>query len=162
MKMLKAAAAVAALTMGTSAASAQVVVEANGARTEGRWGGEIGIGYRIAVGGFAITPAAGAFLLEGDNDRYYRDQFSNGQSRCRDGTNGEFADDANCVNIAARAYGRVEASYTIAGAIEIGAGVRISDEVRPYGMVAVPLGANFALRGMAGQEYVALGVRARF
>ncbi len=68
----------------------------------------------------------------------------------------------HCVKIAARAFGRVEASYTLPHAIEIGGGVRISDEVRPYGLVGVPIGGNFALRGMGGPDYVAVGVRAKF
>jgi hypothetical protein len=65
-------AALAALGIAVSApATAQVTLEANGARAEHTWGGELGVGYTVlAVDGFKITPAVGAFIYRGNNDRY--------------------------------------------------------------------------------------------
>lgn len=162
--MLKAALAAAALFGIPAAASAQgLVLEANGARSEGIWGGEFGLGYRMGSGGFALTPVVGAFLYQGDNDRYYVDEFDNGQSRCRDSTNGQFADDGLCSNIAAKAYGRLEATYTIPTAFELGGGARLSSgEVRPYGTVAFAMGPGAKLKANAEKRYYALGVSARF
>lgn len=154
-----------ALTAGSAgAAQAQVVVEANGARAEERWGGELGLGYRIRIGDFSITPAVGALLLRSNDDRFERDTFSNGQSRCRDTTNGQFAEDANCVGIDARAYGRVEATYRVGGnGVELGGGVRISKDVVPYGTIALPLGGGSAqIKGNAGPDYFAAGLRFSF
>src|SRR3546814_5054728 len=66
-----------------------IMVEANGARAHGRWGGELGLGYTLSAGGFSLRPIVGAFIYQGDNDRYYEDDLSNGQTRCRDSTNGQ-------------------------------------------------------------------------
>lgn len=164
MNLFARAALAAALATAPAAASAQLVLEANGARASGVWGGELGLGYRIGAGGFALTPAIGAFLYKGDNDRYYVDEFSNGQSRCRDRTNGQFADDYLCNNIAAKAYGRVEATYTIPAGPEIGGGARfaVDEKVRPYGTVALALGPKLKLKGNVGDRYYALGVSGRF
>lgn len=148
---------------GADTAEAQIVVEANGARADGRWGGELGLGYRIAFGGFAITPAAGGFIVRGDNDRYYRDEFANGDSRCRDSQTGQFAEDHKCLNVAVRAYGRIEATYRLPGArLELGGGVRAGDEFLPYGTIALPLGAAGQFKVNAGPDYVAAGFRIGF
>lgn len=46
--------------------------EVNYARADGDWGTEVGIGYALGFGGFALTPAAGVFLNDGDADPYGR------------------------------------------------------------------------------------------
>jgi hypothetical protein len=43
------------------------------------------------------------------NGRYYRDEFSNGQSRCRDSETGQFADDSKCLNVDAGVWGETGA-----------------------------------------------------
>lgn len=65
------------------------------AKAEDQWGAELGVGYGAAIGPVTIRPVAGAFLYRGDNSRYYEQTFSNGQSRCRDRSNGQFA--SSCV-----------------------------------------------------------------
>ena len=163
MKLLAKTALAALIAAAPAApAAAQAVIEGNGARSEGRWGGELGLGYRVRIGSFSITPAAGGFFMRGDNDRYQRETFSNGQTRCRDTTNGQFADDEKCINVDVRAYGRVEAAFSIPGAVEIGGGVRISARARPYGTIAVPIGPSISFKGNAGPDYAALGLRAVF
>lgn len=139
-------------------ASAQLVLEANGARAEGEWGGELGAGYSLGAAGFRLTPAAGVFLYQGDNDRYYQDD-NGGNPRCRDSRDGQYARDSKCDNTAVKPYGRVEATYSIPLTATVGAGVRISDDVRPYGTVAFPLAPTLSVKGNAGPHYFALGLR---
>lgn len=155
--------AVLAASMTAAPAAAQVQLEANGARAQQRWGGELGLGYSLRLGGFRLTPLGGVFIHRGDNDRYYRDTFSNGQSRCRDSTNGQFADDGDCVNLAAKWYGKLEATYAIPAGPEIGAGARFSgDRTRPYGTIAFPIGPSARIKGNVGDRYYALGVNFGF
>jgi hypothetical protein len=155
-------AACVALSATPAVAAGGLVLEANGARAQERWGGELGVGYGFGAGGFKLRPMIGAFLYRGDNDRYYTDTFSNGQSRCRDRTNGQFADDANCENIDAEPYGRVEAVYAIPLVAEVGAGVRISEEkARPYGTVAFSA-SKLRIKANLGPKYVAAGLQLGF
>lgn len=160
------AAAVAAMTLLVAAAPAfasDVVVEANGARAERQWGGELGAGYKIpVVAGLRLTPAAGAFFYKGDNDRYYEDS-NGGNPRCRDSTTGQYAKDSKCDNVEARFYGRIEATYTTPAALTFGVGARyMSSKVRPYSTLAVPLAPRIDLKGAFGDHYLAAGLLAHF
>ena len=71
-----------------------------------------GIGYSVGKAGLKLTPSVGVFLYQRDNDRYYIDD-KGGSELCRDSTNGRYADKEKCDDIAATAYGQVEATYTI-------------------------------------------------
>ena len=155
---------VAALAANCATASASgIALEANGARAHGRWGGELGLGYSFTAGGFSLRPLVGGFLYKGDNDRYYEDTFSNGQTRCRDSETGQFADDSECNDVAVKAYAKIEATYSIPMVAEIGGGARFSSEkVRPYGTIAVPLAPKIRLKGNAGPKYYAIGLTAGF
>lgn len=158
------AAVVAAVTCAsvTAPAQAQIGVEANGARADGEWGGELGVGYALSLApGFRITPAAGVLVYAGDNDRYYTDN-NGGNERCRDGRTGRYAKTSLCDNTAVKPYGRLEATYSIPLSFTIGAGVRVGDDVRPYGTAAVPLGPKLQLKGNAGPHYFAAGLRLGF
>ena len=147
---------------GAAPASAQIGAELNGARADDRWGAELGLGYSIRLApGFRITPAAGVLLYRGDNDRYYQDP-NGGNERCRDSQTGRYASDSECNNTAVKPYGRVEATYSIPLSLTFGAGVRISGEVRPYGTVAFPVAPKFQLKGNAGPNYYAAGIRFGF
>ncbi len=140
-----------------------ILIEANGARSEGVWGGELGLGYELGAGGFSIRPIGGVLIYQGENDRYFQDTFDNGQTRCRDSSNGEFAEDRLCDNTALKAYGKLEATYTIAGSMEFGAGGRYDGgKVRPYGLVSFPIAPKFRIHGNVGEEFLALGLRASF
>lgn len=141
-------------------AAAQITVEGNGARADDRWGGELGIGYGFGAAGFKLTPIIGALIYAGDNDRYREDDLSNGQTSCRDTTNGQFADDDRCNNTKADAYAKVEATYSIPLVATVGAGVRLSERrTTPYGTVALPLAPTIKLKGNVGDGYYALGLR---
>jgi len=153
----------AAVMLPATAQADGLLIEGNGARAHSEWGGELGVGYNVGAGGFAVRPIVGAFIYQGDNDRYYEDTFSNGQSRCRDSTNGQFADDENCNNTAVKAYAKVEATYTLLGSAEIGGGARFSSEqARLYGTVSFPLAPRIRVKANAGDRYYALGLRADF
>ncbi|WP_235506430.1 hypothetical protein [Altererythrobacter sp. Root672] len=153
----------AAMFMYAAPASAQVVLEANGANSEDLWGGELGVGYSIvSAGGFRVTPSVGAFLYQGDDDRYYLDD-NGGNPRCRDSTNGQYADTKLCDDTAAEFYARAEATYSIPAGFTFGGGVRyMADEFRPYGTLAIPLAPKLLIKGNAGPEYFAAGLQARF
>jgi opacity protein-like surface antigen len=143
-------------------ASAQVVIEANGARADSRWGGELGIGYSLPVlPRFKITPAVGALIYAEDNGRYYLDE-NGGNEACRDSQTGWYSDRDLCDNTRAKAYGRVEATYDVPLFATVGIGARIGDEVKPYGTVAVPLAPKIQLKGNAGDGYYSLGLRLNF
>jgi hypothetical protein len=146
---------------GSASAAGSIVAEANGARAEERWGGELGVGYSIGIAGFHLTGMGGAFIYKGDNDRYYEDA-NGGNERCRDSSNGQYTKDSKCSNVAAKAYGRIEATYTIPLIATIGAGARISSKVRPYGTVAVPLAPLFSLKANGGPHYAAVGLQVGF
>jgi hypothetical protein len=156
-------AAAAVLAINCAPASAKgIVIEANGARAHGEWGGELGLGYNLSMAGFTLRPIVGAFIYPGDNDRYYMDDVGSSE-RCRDSTNGQFADTDKCNNTAVKPYGKIEATYTIPLFAEIGAGARFSsDKVRPYGTASVPLGPMIRLKGNAGPKYYAAGLRVGF
>ncbi|WP_262504463.1 hypothetical protein [Sphingobium sp. KCTC 72723] len=163
MTLFRAAIAVAIATPCLPAMANGIMVEVNGARAHGHWGGELGAGYSLTLGGFSLRPIVGAFVYKGDNDRYYQDSFSNGQTRCRDGQTGQFANDSECNNVAVKAYAKIEATYSIPLMAEVGGGARFSgDKVRPYGTVAVPLAPTIKLKGNAGPKYYALGLKAGF
>ena len=165
MKILKMAVlgAVMALAPVGSVAAKGLGVEALGTRAQGEWGGELGLGYNAQIGPIAIRPIGGVFIHQGDNDRYYEDTFSNGQTRCRDSQNGQFASDSKCVNVGFDWYAKAEAAYVAPGGFEIGGGARFSSEkVRPYGLVAFQVARNVKLHAAGGDHYFAGGVRLGF
>ncbi|WP_230772378.1 hypothetical protein [Sphingomonas sp. Leaf4] len=140
-------------------AQAQIVLEANGARADERWGGELGVGYDLAIlPGLKVTPAVGALIYAQDNGRYYLDD-NGGSQACRDNTNGRYADKELCNNTRLRAYGRVEATYSVPLVATLGIGARISDEIVPYGTIAFPVAPRIQLKGNVGDGYYAAGLR---
>lgn len=155
--------ALTALTLAFSASDASAdgfAGELNGAYTDKLWGGELGGSYRIGMGGFHLTPTVGALIYKSDNQRYQMSTFSNGQSRCRDITNGQFAKTALCREAAIAGYGRLEASYGFPG-LEVGGGARIdslSQKVQPYGTISTSLTPLMGLKANAGKNYYALGL----
>jgi len=163
LKYIVAASAAAALWALTSQAQAQsnsLMLEANVAKASDLTGAELGIGWRFNAGSFHLTPAVGALIYQGDNDRYQMYQQSNG-ARCRDTTNGQYARTELCDSTAATAYGRIEATVHWRN-VEIGAGYRISDiESVPYGTVALRVSDMVAIKGNFGNDYIGAGVTLR-
>lgn len=150
-----------ALANQAHAQSSQITFEANVAEAFEVTGAEVGVGWRLSAGNFHLTPGIGAFVYQADNDRYVRETFSNGQSRCRDRTNGQFARDGLCEDADAYAYGRVEATANF-GNVEVGAGYRIAeDESVFYGTASVRVSERWHLKANAGSDYVGLGLAFR-
>ncbi|MEH3103716.1 MAG: hypothetical protein PGN12_07395 [Sphingomonas phyllosphaerae] len=159
MRKFVAAVFAAMLACVTQPAAAQITVEGNGARADGEWGGELGIGYGFGAAGFKLTPIVGALVYAGDNDRYFEDN-NGGNPRCRDGDTGRYAKSSYCDNTAVNIYGKVEATYSIPLVATIGAGVRFSErDTTPYGTVAFPITPGLKVKGNIGDGYYALGLR---
>jgi hypothetical protein len=133
-------------------------------------------GFSLSIGGartwkFGFASAALDFVIGPPvySDRYYTDTFSNGQSRCRDSTNGQFASTSLCSGEPTTDVGalldaglRFHESFPL----EIGAGVRLGALTVP--VVTVGFSRPFAtftgrwyLRGIAGDGYAGgrIGVR---
>jgi opacity protein-like surface antigen len=88
--------------------------------------------YAHPVSFFRLLGAMDFVIPEGDG-RYYRDTFSNGQSRCRDSETGRFASDTQCG--AGLAFGAVRGELLLPIPripLEVGVGVRIGDRTLPY------------------------------
>ncbi len=147
-----------------AAAQAQISVEGNLARAEGEWGAEAGAAYNLPLlPGVTLRPGGGVFIYERENDRYFIDRFDDGDGRCRDVTNGEFADSDLCGNTAIRAYARLEGTYTLLGTTEVGVGGRYSgNAVRPYVTASFPVLPRVRVKANGGERYLALGLRADF
>ena len=62
--------AAAVLVAAASPAAAQIAVEGNGARVDGRWGGEVGVGYGFGAAGFRLTPIVGGLIADGGTRVY--------------------------------------------------------------------------------------------
>lgn len=151
-----------AFTSTSAVAASGVVVEANGAHAQDRWGGELGVGYGFGTGGFKLRPLIGAFIIKGDNDRYYTDEFDNGQSQCRDSETGQFAKETNCTNLDLKPYARIEGTYSIPSFAEVGGGVRLSAEkVAPYGTIAFS-SSKVRIKANVGPGYCASGLQFGF
>ncbi len=157
----------AALALASPAFASNVTGEINGAYIAHTWGGELGAGYHLntpALPGFNITPVVGAFIYKGNNARYYVDTFPNGQSRCRDRTDGQFANSGLCGDTSYAAYGRLEASYSFAG-VSLGGGARydtLVEKVRPYGTVSIPLAPGMRIKANGWKDYYSLGIAVNY
>ncbi|MBB3347764.1 hypothetical protein [Sphingomonas sp. BK069] len=159
MRSYRLAALGAALALLSAPAAAQLTAEANGARAEDHWGGELGVGYGLGAAGFKLTPMVGAFLYAGDTDRYVRDD-NGSNARCRDSATGRYADDDRCDKTVVKPYAKLEATYAIPLVATLGAGLRVSEaDTTPYGTVAFTLAPLVKLKGNVGAGYYALGLR---
>ena len=159
MKVIGLAACGGALLAVASPAAAQLTVEGNGARADHRWGGELGIGYGIGAAGFKLTPLVGGFVYANSSDRFVRDDTS-GDTRCRDRDTGRSADDSRCDGTAVKAYGKLEATYSLPLVATFGAGVRVSAaDSAAYGTLAFALAPAVKVKANAGKGYYALGLR---
>jgi len=161
--MSMAAAALIVASSASVASANSIYGEANIAHTESTTGGELGIGYQLSLGPVNITPIIGAFLFEGDNDRYRSETLSNGREICRDLRNGQFADKQNCNSIAAEAYGKIEATFSVADIVEIGGGGHFTeDDVKPYGTAAFKMLPMVSVKGSVGKDYYSGGLSVKF
>ncbi|MCJ2188333.1 hypothetical protein [Novosphingobium beihaiensis] len=147
------------VALAASPAAAQIVGEANVARSEGDWGAEIAAGVPVIEdGGFSITPGAGVFFHHRDHSGY-----ENIDSQCFNENSGDRVSDGKCDNSGTKIFGKVEAAYRLPASLALGVGARfIGGDLRAYGTVAMPVFPNIDLKGNIGDHYLAAGVRARF
>ncbi|WP_241490671.1 hypothetical protein [Sphingomonas sanguinis] len=163
MKIIKGLALIGSLCAASPALADGVMLEANGARAQERWGGELGLGYTFDLGRFRVRPIGGAFIYGDENGRYRNDTISGGRTVCRDYSTGAFADKDRCNSVSVDWYGKAELTYVIPQGMEFGGGARFSaDKVRGYGTVAFPIGGDLRLKGSIGDRYYAFGLKAQF
>ncbi|WP_231636049.1 hypothetical protein [Novosphingobium sp. ST904] len=113
---LAAVVAPAALFAAATPAAAKVTAEANVARAEGDWGGELAIGVPVIQdGGFSITPGAGVFFHHRDHPGYFTDD-----SQCFNRSSGAQVSDGKCDNSGTRFFGKVEAMYRLPMSLGLG------------------------------------------
>lgn len=149
----------AAVLAGGPASAATVTAEANVARAEGDWGGELAVGVPVIQdGGFAITPAVGAFFHKRDHDGYHEDD-----SQCFRRSDDKRVGDGRCDSSGTKVFGKVEATYTLPMSFTFGLGARvIGNDLRAYGTAAMPLAPFLNGKVNVGDHYVAAGVQAKF
>jgi hypothetical protein len=117
------------------------------------------LSYARVLGFLRPTAYIEGIASPNEGSRYYRDDFDNGRSACRDSSNGQFTNASNCAaewTFAARVEGLVRLLRT---PVLLGPGVRIGGgEVIPYGtgLWESPLGTGLVLqlKGSAGAEFV--------
>lgn len=148
-----------ALAFAAQPVAAQVVAEANVARTEGDWGGELAAGVPvISDGGFSITPGVGAFFHHRGHPGYDEDG-----GQCFNKDTGDQVSDGKCDNSGTKIFGKVEATYRLPASLAVGIGARfISGDLRAYGTVAMPVLPHVDVKGNLGDHYIAAGLQARF
>ncbi len=164
MKLMLGALALAGTLAIAAPAAAQVALEANVARSEGRWGAELGAGYTVlAIDNFRVTPMVGVFLHDKSHDRYDLAEID-GRVRCRNVVTDRPVDRDRCDSKGRKVYGRVEATLAVpVVGIEAGAGARLTGgDFRPYVTASAPLLPMVDLKANAGSKYLAAGLSARF
>ncbi|MCJ2182635.1 autotransporter outer membrane beta-barrel domain-containing protein [Novosphingobium sp. 1949] len=141
-----------------SPAAAQVTAEANVAKWQGQWGGEVGVGYPILQdGGFSVTPSVGAFVYDRDHPRYAEDG-----GVCYRRADDVAVKDSHCDGTGLKAYGRIEAMYSLP-MVSLGVGARyMGDSVRAYGTAAMPVMPRIDAKVNVGDGYLSAGLLARF
>jgi len=77
-----------------------VTIGGGGTKDDEASGGALTFGAGVKTGPLFVTfTAADLILAPGDTFPYVKDTFDNGQTRCRNTLNGQFADDTNCVAV---------------------------------------------------------------
>ena len=140
-------------------AAAKITAEANVARSEGDWGGEIAVGVPIiADGPISVTPGVGLFFHDRDHPGYVEED-----SQCFREATGDRVSDGRCDNSGTKVFGKIEGTYRLPMSLALGVGARlIGDDVRAYGTVAMPVAPFIDVKGNIGDNYLAAGIQARF
>jgi len=142
-----------------SPAAAKVVAEADVARAEGDWGGEVSVGVPvISDGGFSITPSVGAFFHKRDHDGFYEDD-----GQCLRRSDDAEVSGGRCDDSGTKIFAKAEAVYRLPMSFALGVGARlIGDDLRAYGTASMPLAPFIDGKVNIGDHYLAAGVQARF
>jgi hypothetical protein len=108
----------------------------------------------------ALTPVDLGVMTQDPNGRYQTETLSNGNTVCRDHTNGQFASESNCgPRILYAASADVLAALMSGNGNEVGlgGGYRVGNSAGPYGLASLhfgPLhGRNWHLRARVGASF---------
>ena len=163
MKLLKTLTALAALTAATQSSHATGIgTEAAFAQVDGINGGELGLGYGYDIGPLRVAPSAGAYIYRGDPSRFFLQTQLDNSTACIDSTDNMIATLVHCNDLAAQAYGKIEATLGIPGVGRLGGGYRISESSTPYGTVILTALPVLAIKGSVGNDYYAVGLSLGF
>lgn len=137
---------------------------------EGAEGFELALGLQANLGDLIVVRASPLNVVLTDADGFYRDTFSNGQSRCRNESNGQFATDESCTGLDYRVD--ADAYIRLPGSILIGGGVvhTLSSDYTPeregvteeFLAIMFEFNRNFGLELRGEEGNAALRVRAAF
>jgi hypothetical protein len=142
--------------------SVSLAAELGYAQVADRNGAELGVGGRYAWSGLRLTGMVGGFIYANEDDRFEEQAFNNGNTVCRDLSNGQFADDANCAPDVS-AYGKLEAGWAFDNGFEVGVGGRFSEDLTSaYGTVAYRFDGGAAIYAAGGDDYFAAGIGLRY
>jgi hypothetical protein len=137
------------------------ILELNAARVGDRTGAELGVGYAFRSSRFELVPSVGAFIFPNEDDRFTSQTFNNGQTVCRDLSNGQFSDDVNC-GPDVGAFGKIELNFLATDRFSLGVGGYVGDQSNAFGRLAYRFSDKVSIQGMGGGGYIAIGLRAGF
>jgi hypothetical protein len=126
-------------------------------------GAEVQFGYQKTFTSWRlnIIPVSG-ILYRKDDSRYREETFSNGQTVCRDTTNGQFADDDKC-NQTRFDYGFIGgADFLVTDRFNLGAGIRIGKETDIFAMAGYRVWEHVSVQLKAGADYRSIGLSMQF
>ena len=134
-----------------------------GGSLEGRTGVEVELGVIYQPASwieFGFSPANLVFF-ENEDDNFENQNLGNGQTRCRNLSNGQFADDYNCApDVSWR--GTATAALNLGDNVSVGGGYLFGEQEAAFGSLSYNFNDNFSLLGRAGDEYASLAVVLRF
>lgn len=163
MKMLTLAAVAAAILATANPAQASGIgAEAGYAQVDGVNGGEVGLGYGYDIGPLRVASVAGAYIYQGDPNRYFLQTQLNNSTACIDSTTNMLARLMHCNDLTAQPYGKLEATLGIPTIGRLGGGYRLSDYSTPYGTIVFTALPIVDIRASVGNDYYALGLSIGF
>lgn len=129
------------------------------ARVGERDGVELGIGGRYGWNDLRLSGVIGGFVYANEDDRFRSETLGNGNTVCRDTSNGQFSDSSNCAADVS-AYGKIEAAWAFDNGLEIGVGGRFTEDLNtPFGTLAYRFGqGGGAIYATGGDDYIGIGI----
>jgi len=117
------------------------------------------LGVGLARSTFVVSLPVELTILPNSDSRYRTDTFSNGQSRCRDTSNGQFADTSLCgprvvagMSLDALGFVKTDSSH----ALGFGAGYRVGPSAGPFAAAqfsfGLPSATSWNLKARVGTE----------
>jgi|JI9StandDraft_2_1071091.scaffolds.fasta_scaffold118825_1 hypothetical protein len=134
-----------------------------GGSLEGRTGVEVELGVKfqpVRWIEFGFSPA-NLVLFENEDDQYESQSFSNGNTVCRDLSNGQFADESHCApDVSWR--GTATGEFNLGDHLSLGGGYLFGEQDAAFGSLRYNFNDTFSLLGRAGDEYASVALVAHF